>query len=322
MLKKNSKGGKKLSKERNEWMKEGNGGRKKKIKEGEWWKKAGWKGMKETVILPTSTNAVDFYEPLCLLHQLCNILINLQFNSIVSSLCCPAFSSVFIPMKTPISPTHIYIIFTKNATQKIFFLHSCLQIISPSFQSTNQHATLEKCHPAPTQSLTSESRQAFTIYEWKYHWKKWVTLYYRVQCENVRENLEHRVEGRPSCVCEQESTFSYFYRPQTKLREGYVFTGVSFCSQGDGIPTCIAGGITACLAAGSACSQGVCSRGGVCSRRGAWSGGSAPGGLLQGGSAPGGVPGADPPGTATAAGGTHPTGMHSCRLDFLSNLSN
>ena len=26
---------------------------------------------------------------------------------------------------------------------------------------------------------------------------------------------------------------------------------------------------------------------------------------------PGGVPGADPP-TATAAGGTHPTGMHSC----------
>ena len=26
----------------------------------------------------------------------------------------------------------------------------------------------------------------------------------------------------------------------------------------------------------------------------------------------GGVPGGDPPGTATAAGGTHPTGMHSC----------
>ena len=35
---------------------------------------------------------------------------------------------------------------------------------------------------------------------------------------------------------------------------------------------------------------------------------SAPGGW---GSAQGG-PGGDPPGTATAAGGTHPTGMHSC----------
>ena len=38
----------------------------------------------------------------------------------------------------------------------------------------------------------------------------------------------------------------------------------------------------------------------------AWSGG---GGLLLGG-----VPGGDPPGTATAAGGTHPTGMHSCYI--------
>ena len=35
--------------------------------------------------------------------------------------------------------------------------------------------------------------------------------------------------------------------------------------------------------------------------------------LLTGGmSALGGVPGGDPPGTATAVGGTHPTGMHSC----------
>ena len=29
---------------------------------------------------------------------------------------------------------------------------------------------------------------------------------------------------------------------------------------------------------------------------------------------PGGMPGGDPPGTATAAGGTHPTGMHSCKV--------
>ena len=31
-----------------------------------------------------------------------------------------------------------------------------------------------------------------------------------------------------------------------------------------------------------------------------------------GGASSGGVPGGDPAGTATAAGGTHPTGMHSC----------
>ena len=48
--------------------------------------------------------------------------------------------------------------------------------------------------------------------------------------------------------------------------------------------------------------------------RGAWS----QGGLVWGGSGPGavpaprGVPGGDPPPMATAAGGTHPTGMHSC----------
>ena len=54
--------------------------------------------------------------------------------------------------------------------------------------------------------------------------------------------------------------------------------------------------------------------GGVCSQGGAWSRwGSAPGGAAwsRGVSAPGGMPGGDPP-TATAAGGTHPTGMHSC----------
>ena len=33
---------------------------------------------------------------------------------------------------------------------------------------------------------------------------------------------------------------------------------------------------------------------------------------IWGGLVPGGVPGGDPPWTATAAGGTHPTGMHSC----------
>ena len=42
---------------------------------------------------------------------------------------------------------------------------------------------------------------------------------------------------------------------------------------------------------------------------------SAPGGclVLEGVCSRGGwMPGGDPPGTATAAGGTHPNGMHSC----------
>ena len=46
---------------------------------------------------------------------------------------------------------------------------------------------------------------------------------------------------------------------------------------------------------------------------GAWSWeGSGLGGVWSGGVWSGGVPGGDPPGMATAAGGTHPTGMHSC----------
>ena len=55
--------------------------------------------------------------------------------------------------------------------------------------------------------------------------------------------------------------------------------------------------------------------GGFCSLRGAWSLGGVPG---PGGSAPrGGVPGPGgawwrTPRMATAVGGTHPTGMHSC----------
>ena len=77
-----------------------------------------------------------------------------------------------------------------------------------------------------------------------------------------------------------------------------------------GIPACIAGGIPACLAAGGVLSQhalqqlegGACSQGRFCSR----------GVCSWGGSAPEGGSGGDPPRTATAVGGTHPTGMHSC----------
>ena len=58
-------------------------------------------------------------------------------------------------------------------------------------------------------------------------------------------------------------------------------------------------------------------RGGGAWSQGVWSGGSAPGGYLVPGGGVG-IPActeADPPGdTATAADGTHPTGMHSCWL--------
>ena len=50
---------------------------------------------------------------------------------------------------------------------------------------------------------------------------------------------------------------------------------------------------------------------GVCS----W-GVPGPGGVSGRGVCSGGVPGGDPP-TATAAGGTHPTGMHSCQCILL-----
>ena len=109
--------------------------------------------------------------------------------------------------------------------------------------------------------------------------------------------------------------WSDYYRPQTKLREGNVFTGV-----------CDSVYRRRCLFRGGACS-GVPAPGGVPARGGCllWGGllqGGLPGGLLWGGLLPGGcllpgggvwsggVPGGDPP-TAAAAGGAHPTGMHS-----------
>ena len=53
----------------------------------------------------------------------------------------------------------------------------------------------------------------------------------------------------------------------------------------------------------------ILSRGGSCSRgRGSALGVPGP----WGGAWSRGVPGGDPPGTATAVGGNHPTGMHSC----------
>ena len=78
-----------------------------------------------------------------------------------------------------------------------------------------------------------------------------------------------------------------------------LFTGGGACSRGSG-----PGGVPALgdPAPGGACSGGTCSRG-VPAR--GW------------GVRSWGVPGGDPP-TATAAGGKHPTGMHSCVIIILS----
>ena len=86
------------------------------------------------------------------------------------------------------------------------------------------------------------------------------------------------------------------------LGQGHIFTPVCHSVHGgDGIPACIAGGILACLAVG------VCYPSMPCSRVD----------LLQGVPGPGGCLVEMTPRTATAAGGTHPTGMHSCSLIFF-----
>ena len=123
------------------------------------------------------------------------------------------------------------------------------------------------------------------------------------------------------------------YRPQTKLREGNVYTGVrdsvhrggvcsllgGACSQGVGclvqwgVPAPRGGGVPGPVGRG-ACSRGVWSQGGCL----VW------GCLVLGGACSRGVPGGDtlpppPPNMATAVGGTHPTGMHSCWHCFRVN---
>ena len=87
----------------------------------------------------------------------------------------------------------------------------------------------------------------------------------------------------------------------TKLGQGYIFTGVCHSvNRGVSAPRGSAlGGVSA---PGGSATRGVSAPGGVWSR-GKW---SAPGGCLM----------ETPPRTATAAGGTHPTGMHSC-LDYM-----
>ena len=89
-----------------------------------------------------------------------------------------------------------------------------------------------------------------------------------------------------------------YYRPQRKFAK-VMSLHVCVCPRGGG------GGILACIAgfqahAGGGELRGLAGGGGS---RGLHPGGA--GGLLRGGWRP-------PPVMATAAGGTHPTGMHSC----------
>ena len=83
------------------------------------------------------------------------------------------------------------------------------------------------------------------------------------------------------------------------------------------MPACIAGGIPACLAAGlQGVSPGPHPRGKL---KGLARGDLQAHTLLQGGPLQGGsTPEGRPPMTATAGGGTHPTGMHSCHVCVVS----
>ena len=90
----------------------------------------------------------------------------------------------------------------------------------------------------------------------------------------------------------------FFTARKRSLGQGNIFRSV--CPRGESGP------------GGGACSRGCLLHGVVPAPREV----SASGGFWSqegalGGSGPRGVPGGDPP-TATAAGGTHPTGMHSC----------
>ena len=84
-------------------------------------------------------------------------------------------------------------------------------------------------------------------------------------------------------VLEPDEQELNFLPPATKLGQGYIFTGVCDSVNGGG-----------CLLRG----RGVCSQGGM----------------------PRGVCLVETPGTTPAAGGTHPTGMHSCLAKNCFNL--
>ena len=84
---------------------------------------------------------------------------------------------------------------------------------------------------------------------------------------------------------------------------------------GGGIPACIAGGIPACLAdiwRGVVSQHALHGGGGLQAHTQGEAEGSGQGGLQARRGFPACTEADRPPWTATAAGGTHPTGMHSC----------
>ena len=85
-----------------------------------------------------------------------------------------------------------------------------------------------------------------------------------------------------------------FLPPATKLGQGYIFTGVRDSVHRGGSARGMSAPRGVCLLGGVSALEGyMLGGGGVCSRGGC---------LVE----------TLPPGTATAAGGTQPTGMHSC----------
>ena len=111
-------------------------------------------------------------------------------------------------------------------------------------------------------------------------------------------------------LCPPASTaliFNYFYRPQRSWGKVIFSQASVILLTGGG---CFLGGV---LPPGGYFLQGGASSRGRGASSGGVGGASSFGGVLplRGASSLGG-PGGDPPGTATAAGGTHPTGMHSC----------
>ena len=136
------------------------------------------------------------------------------------------------------------------------------------------------------------------------------------------------------CVCPQGGSASGgAFSGGVPGPRGCLLLGGAWCMGVSALGGCLVGG--GCLVPGmGAWSQGVSAPGGMSGPGGClvWGvsalggvpggrGVPGPGGICSWGvPGPGGVPGGDIPRAATAAGSTHPTGMHSCNLLFMELL--
>ena len=131
-------------------------------------------------------------------------------------------------------------------------------------------------------------------------------------CENItfpqlrlRTVTRKKITTRRQAGSQREPILSSdvaYLPPATKLGQGYIFTGVCDSVHGGGS----APGGRLVLVGGLVPGSGGSAPGGCLVPGGGLVPGPGEGGLLPGGAW------WRPPGTATAAGGTHPTGMHSC----------